>query len=94
MTMHKRKFSKPMRNAANDAAIKALIEKGGSSPSSVTKENAKDEVDARRVQLRIPAQLIADIDKSVQSRPIRIPRHTWILEAIYDKLAAGQPDSE
>ena len=33
-----------------------------------------------------PTSKLAQIDSTVKQRAIRIPRHTWILEAIAEKL--------
>ena len=41
------------------------------------------------VTLRVPSDLLRRIDEVVQSRPIRVPRHTWILEALVEKLTRG-----
>jgi hypothetical protein len=39
------------------------------------------------VVLRLPAGMLAQIDDAVRHRPVRIPRHTWVLEAVAEKLA-------
>ena len=39
------------------------------------------------VVIRLPSELIKLIDAAVNARPIRMPRHTWLLEAIHEKLA-------
>lgn len=41
---------------------------------------------AHAVVVRIPAELLARIDEAVQQRDVRVPRHTWLLEAITEKL--------
>ena len=38
------------------------------------------------VLLRIPDGLLTQIDHALASRKVKIPRHTWLLEAIVDKL--------
>ncbi len=40
-----------------------------------------------RVNLRMPADMLEQVDKAVKSRPLKIPRHTWLLEAVMEKLA-------
>lgn len=40
------------------------------------------------VQLRLPEQLLAEIDAAVAKRKPAPSRHQWILEAIYDKLSS------
>jgi hypothetical protein len=39
------------------------------------------------VSLRIPASMLKEIDKAVKARPYKIPRHSWLLEAVHEKLA-------
>lgn len=39
------------------------------------------------VSLRIPAPMLKEIDKAVRARPYKIPRHSWLLEAVHEKLA-------
>jgi len=39
-----------------------------------------------KVILRIPAHLIARVDDALHAEPLRRPRHTWLLEAILEKL--------
>jgi hypothetical protein len=73
---------KPKKEAAevSEAAIKAVIEKGGSV--------AQDNPDAKKknLQLRLDADLINQIDAARKSKSVPPSRHTWILEAIYEKL--------
>jgi len=38
------------------------------------------------VSLRLPASMLKEIDKAVKSRPYRMPRHMWLLEAVHEKL--------
>lgn len=72
---------KPKKSTvASEAAIKAIIEKGGSTvtdkPDSVRKN----------LQLRLESDLIEQIDKIRGERIVPPSRHTWILEAIHEKL--------
>jgi hypothetical protein len=39
------------------------------------------------VSLRVPIPMLNEIDSAVRSRPYKIPRHMWLLEAIHEKLA-------
>jgi len=77
---------KPQSSADAVVDIDALINKGGSAP----KQSVTDKEDAAAVVLRIPAHILARIDASVKARPIRTPRHTWLLEAIHEKLQREQ----
>ena len=31
--------------------------------------------------------MLEEIDKAVKSRPYKMPRHMWLLEAVHEKLA-------
>lgn len=70
--------------------VDALIHKGGSVASaaapageSAAGQQARSTVAAT---LRIPAQLAEKIDRLLEQRPLRVPRHQWILEAMVEKL--------
>jgi hypothetical protein len=69
---------------SNEREIERLILKGGSVA------DAKDKPDCvpatANVVLRIPADLLERVDREVEGRRPRIPRHTWLLEAIVEKL--------
>lgn len=66
--------------------VDALINKGGS-VAKLAESNSPDEAAAeKQVALRVPTPMLAEIDNTVKQRAIRIPRHTWILEAIAEKL--------
>jgi hypothetical protein len=67
----------------SEAAINAIIEKGGSVPKD------KMEVEKKNLQLRLETDLINQIDEIREKRTIPPSRHTWILEAIYEKLQKG-----
>jgi hypothetical protein len=65
----------------SETAIRAFIERGG----SVVSETA-DEVRSKLVQLRLPPQLIARIDRVRKAARVPPSRHHWLLEAIIEKL--------
>ena len=66
---------------ATEKDITALINKGGS--TTTEKENKKTE---QPIVLRIPSELLEQIDKEVSAKKIKIPRHQWLLQAIIEKL--------
>ena len=37
------------------------------------------------VTVRIPKSMLDDIEAFVEARPIKTARHTWLMEAIYEK---------
>ena len=50
-------------------------------------ENQLDsESDIQPLKLRVPRDLVKDIDNLLSQRKPKISRHNWILEALYEKL--------
>lgn len=74
---------KPAPSPAVD--VDALINKGGSvaQPSDQGRSAPKQ---AAQVKLRLPPELLAQVDQALKGRRIAIPRHTWLIEAIVEKL--------
>jgi hypothetical protein len=72
--------------------VDALIRKGG----SVAGETITGEEDASgkitSVILRIPGDVVSRIDEAVRARRIKTPRHTWLLEAVMEKLDREEGD--
>ena len=64
--------------------VEDLINRGGSTPA---REEAPESDQVVPVILRLPASMLKSIDRAVRSRPVRIPRHTWLLEAVHEKLS-------
>lgn len=62
--------------------VDALIRKGG----SVAGEAETGANKAASVVLRVPAEIMTRIDQAVQARRVKTPRHTWLLEAVMEKL--------
>jgi hypothetical protein len=62
--------------------VDALINKGG----SVAGKNGGQAKDTVPVILRVPEDILQKVDASVQARRIKTPRHTWLLEAVLEKL--------
>lgn len=69
-------------NALKESEIKALIHKGG----STTSEQSRRKETPTPLLLRIPPDILDQVDSAVGARRLRTPRHTWILEAILEKL--------
>jgi hypothetical protein len=63
--------------------IEAVIAKGG---SVATATPVVPPADVKLVPVRIEAALLARLDQAVQAQPIKIPRNTWVLQAILEKL--------
>jgi hypothetical protein len=69
----------------DDDALKQLINKGGTPPP---KETPAQNNDLKKVQLRLPQEILDSIDTALEKRNalVRPSRHTWLLEAIAEKL--------
>ncbi len=61
-----------------EAEIAALIQKGGSVPQGNKR--------TQYIQLRLDRELLGAIAAVLHRRKVKIPRHTWILEALHEKL--------
>lgn len=42
--------------------------------------------DVAALTVRVPRTLVSDIDRERKIRAVRVPRNTWILEAVVEKL--------
>ena len=76
---------KPAAAAAPGVDVNALISKGG----GVARQDIKSDSDENAtspVVLRVPNRLLKRIDQALLSRPLKTPRHTWLLEAVLEKL--------
>jgi hypothetical protein len=76
---------KPQQQSATDdeRRINALIEKGGTVSAD---RNGEEQPKPMLVQLRLPRDLIQRIDRDRKKRTVPPSRHSWILEALLDKL--------
>jgi hypothetical protein len=68
-------------------SVEELIMKGGSSGAGQQESSVQDDDKIRMVQLRMPIGDVNLIDKARKKRPGKVSRHTWIIEAIEEKLA-------
>lgn len=71
----------------HEAEVATLIEKGGS-PARQGEKNKR-----QFIQLRLEPTLLTSIDAVLYQRKVKIPRHTWILEALYEKLEREEQPS-
>jgi len=46
----------------------------------------KIDEDVAALTVRVPRALVSDIDHERKARAVRVPRNTWILEAVVEKL--------
>ena len=77
---------KPQRPKAASAGVDvdALIRKGGSVPEEQLSSGKRKTIP---VTLRIPAGLLKQLDAHLRDQLVPLPRHTWILQAVYEKLS-------
>ena len=83
MAISRKPQSQPNGTSVPAVDVEALINKGGT--VAAPPEPAPADRTAT-VNLRIPVSLIDQIDRELRSRPIKTPRHTWLLEAVVEKL--------
>ena len=84
MVLRRKPQSEPKKSPAIDEHhIEALIDKGG----SVAPDHEEGKGIRRQlVQLRLPRSLVQRIDKARKTRIVAPSRHTWLLEALLEKL--------
>lgn len=66
----------------DESAVRDVIDKGGKAATEEEDKQSKKTA----VQLRLSRTMLGRIDKALARRPVSIPRHTWFLEAIVEKL--------
>ena len=82
----------PSLTTAPAVDVEALINKGGSvAPTSEPAVAAASK--PVPVVLRVPPDVLARVDQLVEARRVKVPRHTWLHEAVVEKLEreAGAP---
>lgn len=72
-----------LKKTSSGVDVDALIEKGGSVASVDTNGNSNK---TKAVILRLPVNFLSRIDQVRSIRTIKQPRHTWLLEAVVEKL--------
>lgn len=83
VTRKPKKTTTAQSKKASEAQIERVIRKGGGTPQEDSKETVM-------VNLRAPAEVIAQVDEAVAARKPKISRHYWLLEAVLEKLARGK----
>lgn len=72
-------------SSQSEAKVQALIEKGGSAAQRSKKEK-KQSKEVVPISLRLPRKFSERIEAVLEKRALKIPRHTWLLEAVIEKL--------
>jgi hypothetical protein len=52
----------------------------------MAKELKESDEDVAALTVRVPRALVSNIDHERKARAVRVPRNTWILEAVVEKL--------
>lgn len=65
--------------------VEEFIKGGGSEPVEEKKDQGKEKT-IQSIKLRIPTDLLEEIDQLVAERKPSPSRHQWILEALYEKV--------
>ena len=73
----------------SEAEIEALIHQGLSRPEDLP-DTSRDEAE-QQVVLCLPRSLLQRVDVAVKQRPLKTPRHRWLMEAILEKLERESP---
>lgn len=86
---------KPKRQGVG-VDVDALINRGGTAseppvPTSTAPQTVERPVERPKGKvnfiLRCPADVANRIDEAIEARAVRIPRNTWIIEAIVERLS-------
>ena len=84
-----RKPKAPALLQAAGVNVDALINKGGSVAMASTPSAAPSDKPVP-VVLRFPADVLERVNRSVEARAVKVPRHTWLMEAVIEKLSREQ----
>lgn len=90
MALARKPKMKEASAAAAEQEIKTIIEKGGSVAASESNGKKQDGKQKQPVVVHIPAEWLEQIDQIRAGRRIKTPRHTWLLEAIAEKIDREQ----
>lgn len=71
-----------------DPAVDAFIRKGGSAPAEPVEPASEKAAKAPQHPLKFPAGDLFDrLERAREASAVKLPRNTWILQAIAEKLA-------
>jgi len=68
-----------------DVALLALIKKGGRSARQ-EEDLELEKIPEKRLSLRVSEDVVERVKQAAHARPVKTPSHTWIVEAILEKL--------
>jgi len=78
----------PKRNQPKLSKTRRLVVQDRAGSPIISRDQKNSTV---TVSLRLPASMLKEIDKAVKTRPYRMPRHMWLLEAVHEKLMRLRP---
>ena len=84
--------AKPQKPSTPSVDVEALINKGGSvaAPAAAQDDGVKsvvpDSDETKSVLLRVPLDILQTVDAQIKGKRPRVPRHTWILEAMLQRI--------
>jgi hypothetical protein len=78
----------PKRNQSKLSEIRRVRVRDRADSPIISRDQKNSTV---TVSLRLPASMLKEIDKAVKTRPYRMPRHMWLLEAVHEKLMRLRP---
>ncbi len=70
--------------STDERRIEKLID-GAAAVHTEKPATASQEKEEVPITVRIPVAMLRDIERMVRQRPIKTPRHTWLMEALYEK---------
>lgn len=70
------------KNSKTKKRAASIAQRGNTRKESRDKKNQ-----TVTLSLRLPIPMLEEIDQAVKSRPYKMPRHMWLLEAVHEKLA-------
>lgn len=69
-----------------DKKAEDFINQGGSTTAKTIMATKSEAA----VNVRLPVEVLAQVDEAVKQRRVKTPRHRWLLEAIIEKLDREQ----
>lgn len=70
---------KPSKETVSEKQVSSLINKGGSTANTQARK-------VKQLQLRLYDDVVSEIDDILSKLPGKVSRHSWIVDAIQEKL--------
>lgn len=85
---------KPKPKEEIQTNVDAIIAKGGSVANSPTEKTLETADTVGAFTLRVPIELLNDLDTHRKSRRVKVSRQQWILEAIEQRLESEKSETQ